>query len=424
MNTVVSMEHRFDRTPDGVVWTQTAYAYDFFWAHYLQVFDGVRVIARVREVESVPGDFKRADGPAVSFAALPYYIGPWQYLASRRRIRRIIRDAIGPEDAVIMRVPSAIAPHLERVCRAAHRPYGVQVVGDPYDVFAPGSVDHPLRAFFRWSFSRDLRRQCAGAAAACYVTREALQRRYPCESYSCDASDVHIPAAALVQAARPPAPGKRSFAIVTVGSLEQLYKGPDVLLDAVAQCVRGGLDVSLRFVGDGKFRPQLEAQRDRLGLGGRAEFLGLLPAGEAVRAEYDRADLFVLPSRTEGLPRAMIEAMARGVPCVGSNVGGIPELLAAEDLVEPGDVAALARKITEVLSNPQRLSSMSARNLARAGEYRNDVLFARRIDFYGKVREATERWLVSHGGAQRPDSTPTILHADQPAAGALPGGPR
>src|SRR5205809_1714074 len=119
------------------------------------------------------------------------------------------------------------------------------------------------------------------------------------------------------------------------------------------------------IVGSGGYQAQLEARAAALGIGTRVQFRGQLAAAEAVRAELDRADLFVLPSRQEGLPRAMIEAMARGLPCIGSTVGGIPELLAAEDMVPPNDASALARKIREVLADPSRLARMSVRNLAK-----------------------------------------------------------
>ena len=122
-------------------------------------------------------------------------------------------------------------------------------------------------------------------------------------------------------------------------------------------------------------------------------FLGQLPAGAAIRAQLDQADLFVLPSYQEGLPRAMIEAMARALPCIGSNVGGIPELLSAENMVLPGDVTALANKIREVVTDPQRMEQMSIRNLEKAKEYREDILHARRVAFYHQVREKTEAWL-------------------------------
>ena len=129
-----------------------------------------------------------------------------------------------------------------------------------------------------------------------------------------------------------------------MGTLEQLYKAPDVLLDAVGQCFRQGLDLELVWIGGGQYQQQLEARAKELGLSPRVRFLGQLPAGDAVRGELDRADLFVLPSRQEGLPRAMLEAMARGLPCIGSTVGGIPELLPAEDLVPPGDTLRWRRR--------------------------------------------------------------------------------
>jgi len=94
----------------------------------------------------------------------------------------------------------------------------------------------------------------------------------------------------------------------------------------------------------------------------------------------------------------MIEAMARGLPCVGSNVGGIPELLPAEDLVPPDNVAALASKIIEVLQQPQRMQQMSGRNLLKAGEYKDEVLNARRRAFYQFLRNQTEAWVKKNGG--------------------------
>src|SRR4029079_18779078 len=142
--------------------------------------------------------------------------------------------------------------------------------------------------------------------------------------------------------------------------------------------------------GDGRHRAELEARAARLGIAERVRFAGALPAGERVGAGLDEADVFVLPSHQEGLPRAMVEAMARALPCVGSTVGGIPELLPAEDLVPPGDVDALAATLDAVLGNVGRLARMSARNLDAARAYREELLAERRVAFYERLRAATE----------------------------------
>jgi glycosyltransferase involved in cell wall biosynthesis len=185
---------------------------------------------------------------------------------------------------------------------------------------------------------------------------------------------------------------QQSFLLVFAGTLEAMYKAPDVLIDAVNQCVSEGLDLRLNLLGDGAHRGELEAQAARLGLGERVTFLGQLPPGEPVLAQLDRADLFVLPSRTEGLPRAMIEAMARGLPCIGTDVGGIPELLSPGEMVPPGDSQALARKIGEVLRDPDRRAGMSERNLAAARDYHKEVLRERRNALYRYLRERTASW--------------------------------
>ncbi len=402
MIATVVLEHRFDRTPDGSIWTRSQFPLAF-WSRYLEVFDSVRVVARVRDLPAPEDGSVRADGEGVEFAAITHYIGPSDYARRARAVGREARAAVDPRSAVIMRVGSHLAALIEPMLRRRGQPYAVEVIYDPYDMFAPGSMTHPTRPFFRWFFPRQLRRHCAHATAAAYVTEHALQRRYPAApgAYSTYYSDVELSDDAIVGS--PPSPAvDGAFRLVTVGAFDQLYKAPDVLIDAVAACVRAGSDVTLTLVGDGLHRPELEARAAAHGIGERVRFTGNLPSGSAVRAQLDSAHLFVLPSRQEGLPRALVEAMARGLPCVGSTVGGIPELLPAENLVPPGNVEALAAKIREVLEDPERRARMSAANLATARGYRESELHDRRVAFYRVVRRRTEAAL----GTVTPSSVP------------------
>jgi glycosyltransferase involved in cell wall biosynthesis len=158
-----------------------------------------------------------------------------------------------------------------------------------------------------------------------------------------------------------------------------------------------GREIEITIVGEGRHRAFLENMATRLGIDKRVRFTGRVPAGDGVVRELDRADLFVLPSRTEGLPKAMIEAMARGLPCLGTSVGGIPELLDPDERVNPENARELAERIVGVIDDPARLTRLSVRNLEVAKEYRSDVLEARRNEFYRYVREHTEEWLRSHG---------------------------
>ncbi len=392
MDVLVSAEHRFERAPDGSVWTQTMFPRSF-WQRYLDVFDGVRILARVLPVNEIPTDSLRVDGDGVELIEVPHYIGPLQYARRRRRVRRAVLGALSAERAVILRVSSQIANCLAPALYRSGQPFGTEVVADPHDVFSPKAVRHVLRPWFRRQFARQLRDQCQAACATAYVTEHALQRRYPpsAESFTTHYSSVELPREAFRSEPRTDFT-HHPLQIVFVGTLSQMYKGVDDLIDALAVCLGNGLRLHLTVIGDGQHRSQLEAQARSSGCGTSVSFLGQLSAGEAVRNQLDQADLFVLPSRQEGLPRAMIEAMARGLPCIGSDVGGIPELLSPQDIVPTGDVAALAHKIREVVDTPGRLASMSRRTLERAESFREETLRRRRRDFYEAVRGATSRW--------------------------------
>ena len=132
-----------------------------------------------------------------------------------------------------------------------------------------------------------------------------------------------------------------------VGSVGCLAARKDygTLLEALARLAGRGTAFRAALVGDGVERAALEARAEALGLTPRVRFLG-------ERADVERLlpgmDLFVLSSREEGIPNALLEAMAAARPCVATAVGGTPEVLRDGEtgwLVPPGDPAALAAAV-------------------------------------------------------------------------------
>ena len=208
------------------------------------------------------------------------------------------------------------------------------------------------------------------AFASAYVLRDVLQNMYPPDShrFSTSYSDVQVRECDLLDHPRKDFPQGPRYRLIMVGTLSQMYKGHDVLLKALARLPKQ-LDYELAIVGSGTFRPAVEKLAADLGLGHRVVFLGEIAAGDAVRNELDKADLFLMPSRSEGLPRALIEAMARGLPCIGSNIGGIPELLPQDAMVPPKDPIQLSDKLARLLAEPAQLRKMSAVNLRVAAGY-------------------------------------------------------
>ena len=227
---------------------------------------------------------------------MPYYVGAGQYLVRAPQVRSRARQAVGRREAVILRVPSQVAICAESVLRSTNQPYGVEVVGDPYDAFSPRTSLHPLRGFSRRRHCRRLKDQCARASAAAYVTGGTLKKRYPPapETFTATYSSVELPEEFLAAQPRRFDPGKRSFRLISVGSLDHLYKAPDVLIDAVGECVRRGWDLELALVGGGCRRATLERHAGHLGLAKRVCFLGQLPSGSCPRARPSAASSIAL----------------------------------------------------------------------------------------------------------------------------------
>jgi glycosyltransferase involved in cell wall biosynthesis len=270
------------------------------------------------------------------------------------------------------------------------------VIGDPYSVLSSGHIKHPLRHILKWWLPRRMREQSAGASAAAYVTKYTLQRLYPPnpDAFATYYSSIVLSDESFVKEPRQYASFKLPIKLITVCTLNDLTKGPNMLIDALSNCVREGMDFKLTVVGGGKYQTRLEAKAILLGLEERVSFLGWLPSGKAVYDQLDQADLFVLPSFQEGVSRSALEAMARGLPCITSNVGGMPEILSAEDMVPSGEVDSLSKKIVEVVKDPDRMNRMSSRNLKMAHEFKENVLSKRWADFYYHVRSQTEQWLA------------------------------
>ncbi len=134
---------------------------------------------------------------------------------------------------------------------------------------------------------------------------------------------------------------------VVVGRLEE-QKGHDVLFEALAQLVKQGMDFTLVVAGEGSRRSWLEQQSLSLGLAPRVQFVG---QQEDVGGLLAAADGVILPSRWEGLPLVLLEAMARGRPIVASAVGGMADALehgVSGTLVPPGDPKALAAAVEQL----------------------------------------------------------------------------
>ena len=359
------IDYAFKQTPDGRIWTDTSYD-AAFWLPYLQVYSAVTIVSRVQSVERRSTGWKEVEGPHITVACMPFYSGAAQFAMRSSATRAALRTLFAVPTAVILRMPSNLARCAAEVLERMGRDYALDLVGDPHEALAPGVVSMQGRAFFRQIFTRSQRRMCLQAIGVSYVA-QTLATTYPtrASALSLVCSDVRLDGPWLLDEPRRHT-ARKHIKVLTVATLSQTYKGIDILLQAVLLCRQRGLNVSLTIVGTGRYRAELEHTALQLGLAGHVTFAGAVAWGPQLIAHYDRADLFVLPSRVEVMPRVLLEAMARGLPVIATRVGAVPEILPEYDMVPAGSAYDVAERLTNIVSDPGELDAMSQRNLATA----------------------------------------------------------
>ena len=372
-------------------WCRTAvHGYDF-WKRYLQVFDEVSVVARVQVLEQVdPNVYTRADGDGVSFVELPFIRGARGYFTNYFLLKKLMKGIITDEDCGVFRLPSLPTFMLLDEYKKTKKPYAIEVIVDPEDAYKSNLLAERLLTF-------KLRKECKLANGVSYVTKDFLERKYPCHSilhgeseryFSSYYSSIKLDESFFAGKKEYTNLQNRTYNIIHVASaINSDVKGHTTLLNVIKKLKDKGIDVSLRCIGDGDRRAYYESMARELGLTNEVHFLGLFSDKNNLRNELMRSDLMLFPSQAEGLPRVLIEAMAVGLPCLSTPVNGIPELLESKYLFDPFDVDGFTNKIIDLINNSDELETMSQRNVDVAKNYSDTVLQKRRNVFYKKLWE-------------------------------------
>lgn len=356
----VVSEVRMHRDSHGAVRAKhPAAAYDN-WMPFRDVMGDVTVLARLDE--STPDDSGvLVEGEGVTVRGLPYYVGAKGLITGFWRVRTAMRRAFTAQDLVVLRLPE-----LTSIAAWAHarRATVVSIVVADAAGFARLSLPRALG----WT-AVIARKIIAGIVrrsdAVVYVSEHSLQALYPARSDvpTMARSNVRVPETWLTGGRSDPEAAP--FTVVTVGALAATTKGVDVLLGAMAGL--SGRPAKVVIVGDGQLRDSYIEMAASLGVD--AEFVGQVDDREDLARLLDHSDIYVCASRTEGLSRAMVEAMARGLPVVSTDVGAARELLADPETIVPSeDVAALRRAVERMRDDVDVWRTNSAANAARARE--------------------------------------------------------
>ncbi|MCI0336624.1 MAG: glycosyltransferase [Acidobacteria bacterium] len=151
---------------------------------------------------------------------------------------------------------------------------------------------------------------------------------------------------------------------------QEVYKGTGVLLESLLLLLNDFPNIRQEVVGDGKALTQFKRQAENLGLNGRVHFHGRLDHESVIRL-LKQADLFCYPTKSDGFPKVVLEALACGLPVITTPVSVLPQLIGngCGVVIEEANPEALAQAVRECLSDVEKYRAMSANALVTAERY-------------------------------------------------------
>jgi glycosyltransferase involved in cell wall biosynthesis len=284
-----------------------------------------------------------------------------------RALRRLVRD----------RRPAVVHAHLYASAAAAV----VATRGLSVPVVLTEHTEAPWRDRAARAISRRVYQRVDHVVAVSSAIRDTLVGTY---GVPAGRVDLLLPATAAPAAAPRRATGGTAATVGVVGRLVP-EKGVDVFLRAVALVSAAVPAARFVVVGDGPLRAALEDRAVSLGLAGVVTFTGFRPDAPQLIAGLD---VLVVPSRSDGSPLVVCEAMAAGIPVVASRVGGLPDLVAHGDsglLVRPEDPADLARSLVRLLRDPAAAQALGRRGRQLAEARSHARLVDRMTEVYAAV---------------------------------------
>ena len=322
-----------------------------------------------------------------SFVGVPNFKNV-HYLNLVEEAKRVVKQAVKESDLIVARIPSDLGIFAVYFAKKLNKKYVVEVVGCPLDSLSNHSIVGKIIAPVYYFKQKKI---VHNAENVRYVTNVFLQNRYPNNRNNIGCSDVRLPSISKNEIEQilnnrikriETIDSKRLIVLGTIGTLDMKYKGFDTVIKAIA-FMNSNTAKKYKYVIVGTGNQQwLNRIIKKYKV---QESVEIIPG-----IDHDRIfnwlseiDLYIQPSKTEGMPRALIEAMSQACPCFGSNVGGIPELLSPECLFHKGNVMELIK----LLSNCEKSSMMknARQNLEKSNSYSMESLDDKEKIFYQKV---------------------------------------
>ncbi|MFC6465185.1 glycosyltransferase [Marinilactibacillus sp. GCM10026970] len=354
----------------------------YIWDRYLEHFDELKVLSRFSESDKSI-DVSKLDVSSreeVDFKLVGSLSSIKSQLKDKKEIKTAILKEVREADAVICRLPSFLGRLTASIAIKENKPLAIEVVADAWDeLWNYGNIKGKMFAPISFFYTRYLTKK---SKYTLYVTKEYLQNRYPSNGITTSCSNVEL--AVHDETVLDKRLNKTNQnRIGLIAALGAGYKGIDTAIAAIAEIKEKHSDFSFHILGNGDATKWIELAK-KYNVEDIVFFDGTLPSGAAVYEWLDEIDVYIHPSRQEGLPRAVIEAMSRACPVIASTIAGIPELIDSENLHAPGDSKKLAKLLDNKLENHQWKKDESIKNFHKSSHYKKENLNIIRNSFWGK----------------------------------------
>lgn len=355
---------------------------------YTSIFDEVIVVSRQREIKELDNNLTLASADRVTFIKVPDFKSVKRYIKIVEA-KTIVTKAVKNSDVIIARLPSSIGDLAVCAAKKNNKPYLSEVVACPWDAYWNHSIKGKVLAPFMY-FS--LKRKVIKSPYTIYVTNAFLQRRYPTKGKSTNCSNVALTefddGVLVKRINRIKSISNSSKLIIgTTAAVNVRYKGQRYIIQALGELKKQGItNFQYQLVGGGdqSFLTSIAEKYDVLD---QVKFLGAMPHNK-VFEWLETIDLYTQPSRQEGLPRALIEAMSRAVPAFGAKTAGIPELL--DDKFIFSNTKKNIDEIIKILKSfdKETLTKQARRNYEESKKYDKNVIEERRRNFFEEFKSS------------------------------------
>lgn len=357
------------------------------WDRYLNIFQDMTVMCRKDEKKYdsffAKKHFEKFDNKRIMYMAIPNLkasIKSYISIEKRRNLYKIIESEVIKSDCVIVRIPNEASLLTIKLAKKHNKPYLVEVVGCAWDSLWNHSTKGKLTALFNYLA---MKKAVSNAPYALYVTNKFLQKRYPCHGQTIGISDVTLPPLSdyFLQQRVLKINNKKKNGLIVIGTLAAVnvkYKGQEYVIKAISKLNKEGYNFEYHLAGGGDIN-HLKSLAERYNVVDKVKFLGSLPY-EKVFDYLNEIDLYIQPSKIEGLPRSIVEAMSRACPILGSATGGIPELLNEKSIFTVGSVNEICN-LLKSFDNKTMLEQAYC-NFEKAKEFNKELLNEKRASFY------------------------------------------